>query len=319
MQELAEALQAPVISNSSGNGILSSRHPLSMRAPAGHALWERADVVLALGTRLHRNISMWGTDDQMKILRIDVDPAEHDRVQAPDIGIVARCEESLPLLVSSVAKQNSVRASRYEEFEDVQAEIDGRIAYLEPQLSYLNAIRDVLPDDGYFVRDVTQLGFVSAFALPVYEPRTYISPGYQGTLGWGFATSLGVKAANPNKAVVSVCGDGGFMFTMPELATAVQHKINTVTLVFNDNAYGNVKRMQKELYGGREISSNLRNPDFVKLAEAFGAQGLKATTPDEVRTAIETGLTTDAPTLIEVPIGEVPSPWPLVMMGRSRK
>ena len=318
VQELAEALQAPVISNSSGNGILSSRHLLSMRMPAGHTLWERADVVLALGTRLHRAITGWGTDDQMKFVRIDIDPAEHVRSQAPDVGIVARCEDSLPMLVSSVAKYNSVRASRSEEFEDLQAEVDGRMAYLEPQLSHLRAIRDVLPDDGYFVRDVTQLGYVSSFAFPAYQPRTIIAPGYQGTLGWGFATSLGVKAANPDKAVVAVCGDGGFMFTMPELATAVKHKLNTVTLVYNDGAFGNVRRMQKENYGGRVISTDLHNPDFVKLAEAFGAQGLRATTPDEVRSAIETGLATDLPTLIEVPIGEVPSPWSMVMMPRIR-
>ncbi len=316
--ELAEALQAPVISNSSGHGILSSRHYLSMRPPAGHALWERADVVVALGTRLHRSLTSWGTDDQLKLIRIDIDAAEHTRTVAPDVGLVARCEDALPQLVSAVAKYNSARASRQAEFEDLQAEVDGRIAYLEPQLSYLQAIRDVLPDDGYFVRDITQLGYVSAFSLPIYEPRTYISPGYQGTLGWGYATALGVKAANPDKAVVSVCGDGGFMFTMQELATAVQHKLHTVTLVFTDGAYGNVKRMQQENYDGRVIGTALHNPDFAKLAELFGAQGLRATTPDEVRTAIEKGLTTDASTLIEVPIGEVPSPWPVVMLPHNR-
>ena len=318
VQELAEMLQAPVISNSSGNGILSSRHPLSMRMPAGHMLWERADAVLLLGTRMHRYSSMWGTDDALKIVRIDVDGEEHDRTEAPDVGLVARCEDALPLLVEAVSQRVSSRASRTEEYADVQAEIEARAAYLQPQLAYLSAIRDVLPDDGFFVRDVTQLGYVSAFAFPVYEPRTFLGPGYQGTLGWGFATALGVKAANPEQAVVSVCGDGGFMFTMPELATAVQHKLNTVTLVFNDGAYGNVKRMQQENYAGRLIATDLQNPDFLKLAEAFGARGLRATTPDAVRAAIETGLASDVPTIIDVPIGEVPSPWPMVMMPRVR-
>ncbi|MEZ4621587.1 MAG: thiamine pyrophosphate-dependent enzyme [Caldilineaceae bacterium] len=193
-----------------------------------------------------------------------------------------------------------------------------KIAYLEPQLAYLNAIREVLPDDGYFVRDVTQLGYVSEFAFPVYQPRTFISPGYQGTLGWGFATALGVKVAHPDKPVVAVCGDGGFMFTMQELATAVQHKINLVTLIFTDGAYGNVLRMQKENYGGRVIGTALHNPDFAKMAETFGALGLRATNPAEVRSAIEQGLAADLPTLIEVPIGEVPSPWPVAFMGRNR-
>ena len=318
VQELAEALQAPVISNSSGNGVLSSRHFLSMRMPAGHALWARADVIVALGSRLHRSTGSWGTDDNLKLIRIDVDPDEHQRGILPEVSLIARCEDALPKLVSAVGKYNTARASRRAEYEDIQAEVDGRTAYLEPQLSYLQAIRDVLPDDGFFVRDVTQLGYVSAFGFPVYEPRTYVAPGYQGTLGWGYATSLGVKAANPDKAVVAVCGDGGFMFTMQELATAVQHNLHTVTLVFTDGAYGNVKRMQQENYDGRVIATTLHNPDFAKLAELFGAQGLRATTPDEVRAAIEKGLTTDASTLIEVPIGEVPSPWPVVMMGHNR-
>jgi len=318
VSELAETLQAPVISNSSGSGILSSRHYLSMKMPAGHALWERTDVVIKLGTRQHRYHSSWGIDDQIKIIHIDIDPTEHDRGHQSDLGLISRCEDALPLLISALAKHNTVRASRQEELEDLQAEIADRMAYLEPQLSYLAAIRDVLPDDGYFVRDVTQLGYVSGFAWPSYEPRTYVSPGYQGTLGWGYATSLGVQAANPDKAVVTVCGDGGFMFTVQELATAVQHKLNTVTLVFNDGAFGNVKRMQQEMYDGRLIATDLKNPNFVKLAEAFGAQGLYATTPDEVRAAIEKGLSSSVPTLIEVPIGEVPSPWPMVMLKRNR-
>lgn len=318
VRELAEALQAPVVSNRSGHGILSSRDPLAMRTPAAHQLWPQVDVVLAIGTRMNRVLSGWGTDEKLKIIRIDTDPAEHSKVVPEDVGIVARSEEALPKLVQAVAKYNSARASRVEEYDDLRAEAAERMAYLEPQLSYINAIRDVLPDDGYYVRDVTQLGYVSEFAFPVYKPYTFISPGYQGTLGWGFATALGVKAAHPDKAVVSVCGDGGFMFTVQELATAVQHKINLVTLVFTDGAYGNVLRMQKEQYGGRVIATALHNPDFARMAETFGALGLRAETPDQVRSAIEQGLAADVPTIIEVPIGEVPSPWPVAFLGRNR-
>ncbi|MEZ4679286.1 MAG: thiamine pyrophosphate-binding protein [Caldilineaceae bacterium] len=295
VKELATALQAPVVSTRSGHGLLSSRDPLAIRTPVAHELWPQTDVVLAIGSRMPRTLTGWGTDKNLKIIRIDIDPEEHSRAVPEDVGIVARSEEALPKLVAAVGKYNRVRASRVEELNERRAEMAEKIAYLEPQLAYLNAIREVLPDDGYFVRDVTQLGYVSEFAFPVYQPRTFISPGYQGTLGWGFATALGVKVAHPDKPVVAVCGDGGFMFTMQELATAVQHKINLVTLIFTDGAYGNVLRMQKENYGGRAIGTALHNPDFAKMAETFGALGLRATNPAEVRSAIEQALPPTCP------------------------
>ena len=153
---------------------------------------------------------------------------------------------------------------------------------------------------------------------PVYKPRTYITPGYQGTLGYGYPTSLGVKVAKPDVPVISIAGDGGFMFSPQSLATAVQHQINVVSIVFNNNQYGNVQQMQKGLYNGRVIASDLVNPDFVKLAEAFGAQGLRATSPDQLRTAIAEGFTHNGPTLIEVPIGTVASIDKLRALPRLR-
>jgi acetolactate synthase-1/2/3 large subunit len=318
VRELAELLQAPVVSNRSGHGILSSRHPLSLRTPVAHELWKTADVVLAVGSRMQPALQNWGQDASLKLIRIDIDPTEHQRITNPTVSITARSEDALPLLVERVAKYAPARPSRQEEIEALKAEVEGRYAFLEPQMGFLKAIRAELPEDGFFVEEMTQVGYISRFALPVYQPRTFVTCGYQGTLGWGFATALGVKVANPDKAVLSVNGDGGFLFTVQELATAVQHKINTVTLVFNDGAYGNVKRMQKQNYEGRVIASELHNPDMVKLAESFGAQGLRAHTPQELRTAIRRGFATDAPTVIEIPVGEMPSPWPVVFQPRVR-
>ena len=179
-------------------------------------------------------------------------------------------------------------------------------AFLAPQIAFLEPIRQALGEDGILVDELTQVGFSSRVLMPVYKPRTFISTGYQGTLGYGFQTALGVKVARPEVPVISVTGDGGFMFGVQELATAVQHGIALITIVFNNNQYGNVQQMQRTLYGNRVIASDLRNPDFVKLAESFGARGLRAETPDALGRALQDSLTASEPTVIEVPCGDMP-------------
>jgi acetolactate synthase-1/2/3 large subunit len=187
---------------------------------------------------------------------------------------------------------------------------------VQPQLGHLQAIRDALPRDGFFVEEISQVGFASYFGFPVYEPRTFVTCGYQGTLGFGFPTALGVKVGNPDKPVVSITGDGGFMFGVQELAAAVQHDINLVTVLFNNNAFGNVLRDQQTKFRG-PMGSELRNPDFVKLAESFGAQGWRAGTPAELRTLVERGFAQKGPVLIEVPVpqGSEVSPWKYLVPG----
>ena len=194
-----------------------------------------------------------------------------------------------------------------------------RLGKLEPQLSYLAAIRAELPEDGIFIDEVTQVGFVSRLAFPVHRPRTYVSPGYQDNLGYGFATALGAQDARRDVPVLSISGDGGFLFTANEMATAVRHRIPLVTIVFNDGAFGNVRRIQQERYGNRLIASDLANPDFVAFAESFGAAAMRAKTPDDLRQALRRAFARrDGPTLIEVPVGAMPSPWEFIMMRRVR-
>ena len=160
--------------------------------------------------------------------------------------------------------------------------------------------------------------YVARAAFPVYSPRSYISSGYQGTLGWGLSTALGVKAACPDRAVVSVTGDGGFMFQVQELATSVQHNLPIVIVLVNDGAYGNVRRIQATSYGNRLIASDLQNPDFMKLADAFGVQGVRAKTADALRKALRKGFASNVTTLIEIPAGVMPDPWSLLRQGRAR-
>lgn len=315
---LAEMLQAPVVGYRTGRGVLDYRHPLAHNLHGSHELWKTADVVLAIGTNMRIPLKSWGIDDEMTIIRLDVDPTTHNIFTTPDIALTARAEDALPYLIEYTSAHNRQRADRSDEMVEVKAGWDKKTAYLEPQRTYLTIIREALGEDGVFVDDLTQVGFAARMIYPVYKPRTYITPGYQGTLGYGYPTSLGVKVAKPDVPVISVAGDGGFMFSPQSLITAVQHQIGVVSIVFNNNQYGNVQQMQRNLYDGRVIASDLVNPNFVQMAEAFGAQGLLAETPAQLRRAIAKGLATKGPTLIEVPLGEVESIDKLRRLPRIR-
>ncbi|GAB5435901.1 thiamine pyrophosphate-dependent enzyme [Falsiruegeria mediterranea] len=308
VRELAETLQAPVVGYRTGMGVVDARSYLSLHQPAAKALWDKADVVLAIGSNMRVPARKWIKGHAPQIIRIDVDPDTHEKFFTPACAITARAERALPVLMTRLERHNHIRASRKDELLEAKAKWAERSAVLEPQLSYLKVIREELGEDGVFVDELTQVGFASRITYPVYNPRTFISTGYQGTLGYGFPTALGVKLARPDVPVISVCGDGGFMFGVQELATAVQHKIPLIVLLFNNNQYGNVQQMQKNNYGGRVIATDLHNPDFLRMVDSFGAQALRATTPEEVRTAIQQGKrTTDVPTVIEVPFTEMPS------------
>jgi acetolactate synthase I/II/III large subunit len=190
---------------------------------------------------------------------------------------------------------------------------------LKPQIGFLEAIRAELPEDGIFVDEVTQIGFAARLLFPVHKPRTFLSPGYQDPLGWGFATALGAQHARPQLPVLAISGDGGFLFTANELATAMRHGIPLTTVVFNDFGYGNVRRIQRERYGNRQIGTDLRNPDFVAFAKSFDAAAARVTTPEQLRTELRRALRRRyVATVIEVMVGDMPSPWEFIFMAKIR-
>jgi acetolactate synthase-1/2/3 large subunit len=318
---VAEALQAPVMAKRNGKGVVASDHYLSANLPMGHRLWATADAVLAIGTRLRMPLCMWGKDDDLKLVRIDVDPVEVTRICTPDVGITGDAATTLSALMSTLNKTNVSRLSRRAELTELKAAVDKDIREaIPPQMAYLDAIRAVLPDDGIFVDEVTQVGFASWYGFPVNKPRQHITAGYQGTLGYGFATALGVVAAHPDKKVIQISGDGGLMFNIQELATAVQYELPITTVVFNDRRFTNVQRQQKEWFGGRVIASDLHNPDFVKLAESFGAMGIRVDGPEKLKAAIETAFGQSGPAIIEVTVDEFfPAPWKFIIMPQTRK
>ena len=316
---IAEMLDAPVMTGRMGQGVLDGRHKLSVTMPAGYRFWGESDVVLAVGTRLQPQQQNWGLDDSLKIIRIDVDSEELDRQRKPEIGIVGDAAATLKALANRLAKHNAKRNGRAEAVAEIKAAASKRIREtLAPQVAYLDAIRKALPEDGILVDELTQMGYAARLAYPTYKPRTFLSPGYQGTLGWGYATSLGAKSAKPDTPVVSISGDGGFLFTAMEMATAAQHGIGVVAVVFSDGAYGNVRRIQQQSFNNRTIASDLRNPDFVKLAESFGLDAVRVKSPEALGAEISRGIAKGGPMLIDCPVGQLPDPWPLVQVPRIR-
>jgi acetolactate synthase-1/2/3 large subunit len=281
-------------------------------------LWGEADVVLAVGTRLLNPMKQWGVDKNLDIVRVDADPEEPGRVHKPKVALIGNTAPVLRKLIDELVKFNMRRASRYDEMQQRQARMRERLAKLAPQLAFLEAIRAELPDDGIYVDEVTQIGFAARLAFPVYKPRTFLSPGYQDNLGWGYATALGAQHARIDVPVISINGDGGFLYTGNELATAVRHRIPLVAVVFVDGAFGNVRRIQQEQFGNRLIACDLANPDFVKYAESFGAIGLQARGPDELRLALREAIARREPALIEIPVAAMPSPWEFIHMPRVR-
>ena len=315
---LAEMLQAPVFAYRTGNGVLDSRNPLSLKSPEAHAYYRTIDAVIAIGSHMRLPLQRWGRDENMTVIRLDVDSDAMHRIQRPDLAIVARAEDALPPLIDAVARHNRARQSRTEEMLALRADAARQMVFLEPQNTYSRILREELGEDGIAVMGMTQVAYAARVNFPVYKPRSCITSGYQGTLGFAFPTGLGVKVARPDASVISVCGDGGFMYCAGELATAVQHGIPLVAIIFNNDAYGNVRKMQIRDYDERVIASDLVNPDFVKLGEAFGANAFRAETERQLREAMRYGFKSDLPTLIEVPMGETPSFDSIYDQGRVR-
>lgn len=320
LRELAELLQAPVVMTSNGKGALSSRHYLAQNTVGGRTLLPESDVVLVAGTRFVPGMNQnWGLRPDQTVIQLDIDPEEVGRNVPVAIGIVGDVKQGLGELAERVPRHNRKRDSRQEELAGLKERIDDLLFEVQPQASFAQVLREELPEDGILVNESTQVGYWSNLGFPVYQPRTFLTSGFQGTLGYGFATALGAQVGNPDKHVVSVNGDGGFMYNVQELSTAVRHNIPLTTVVFNDNAYGNVRRIQKQSFNGRTIASDLLNPDFVKLAESFGMEGIRAGGPEELRTALQRAMKNGHPALIEVPVGEMPNMYHITRGGAVRR
>ena len=315
--QLAHLIQAPVVSFRSGRGVVANDSPYGLTCAEGYRLWQDTDLLVGIGSRLELQYMRWmKVPPGLKVIRIDIDPEEMQRLR-PDVALVGDAAAVTALLTQDLEEIIKNRPSREEQFEGVKQSVARDIRAVQPQMDYLEVIREILPRDGIFVDEISQVGMTAWFGLPVYAPRTFITCGYSGTLGYGFNTALGVKVGNPDKAVISVSGDGGFLFGVQELATAQQYRIGVVSIVFNNGGWGNVRRDQLTKMHGHLFGVDLHNPDFVRLAQSFGVRAWRTDTPAGLRTCLAEALETDTPALVEVTVAqdsEAP-PWDFLMPG----
>jgi acetolactate synthase-1/2/3 large subunit len=316
LQALAEALGAPVGTTPEGKGAISEDHALALGvgyyghgAPSYAA--PRADVILAVGTRLTGQMrGPTAPKAPQRLIHLDVDAAVIGKNYPADVALVGHAKPALQMLLEAVRSRNAPQ-ERWprRELEEIRRENEAWVRQQAPlQCEIIGQLQGVLDDDAVVVSGITNIGYWSHFALRTRRPRTYLSASYFATLGFAFPTGLGAKVAAPNRQVVSLSGDGGFMYALPELATAVQYGINLVALVFADGAFGASNNDQRTRYQGRLVGTNLHNPNFMQVAEAFGAKGMRAE-PDQLATALEEAFDANRPTLIEVPVPTMAPPF----------
>jgi len=230
-----------------------------------------------------------------------------------EVALATDAKAGLKALGEEVRKMKVNRArwapSEIEQFQENHRHWVKEKAPLQYEI--IKAIRKELADDAIFVCGVTNIGYWSNLAYEVRHPRTFITSSYFATLGFSFPTALGAKIAAPDRQVVCVVGDGGFMYACAELATAVRYGINLVTIVFNDQAYGSTKSDQLVNFRGRTVGTELNNPDFAKLAEVFGARGLKAA-PEQLGKVLREALDSKRPVVIEVSVPTMIAPFQIM-------
>ncbi len=304
---VAEYVQAGVVQSAEGKGAVSDHSDLAL----GAALWPKnplreyldaADAVLVVGSRC----ALAAFQPAQKIVQLDVDAAEIGRNHPVAVGLVGDARLTLERLLERLRGDAPPRASRKREREQLREAL-AALDTQEPNHSILAALRAGTPEDAIVIAGMTQIGYYSRPFWPVYRPRTYLTSSYSGNLGFEVPTALGAKVARPDRPVIAITGDGGFMYNSQELSTAVREKINAVIVLFNDNAYGNVARDLDESWGGSHGAA-VTNPDFMKLADAYGVVGLRAAKPTDVGDLVRKAVGLDRPVLIEVPVGRMARP-----------
>ncbi len=314
---LAESTNIPVVTSAGGKGAIPDGHPLcygSCFSPRGerqemnqlYDVMASADVVIGIGARFSLGNP---AGEASTLVNINIDDTELTRIQANTIPLHGDARATIEALIPHLKDADAGNRTSPVRAVDAARRL---IAYYDIQLQepiypFLQVLRGAVPEDAFVTWDVTQLGFYARTHWQVRHPKTYIDSGYQFNLGYAFPTALGAKVAQPDRPVVCIAGDGGFMFNASELATAVKYGINVVTVVLRNDAFGNVARDLDEVFSGA-YETDLHNPDFVRFAESFGAVGMRATSPMDIAALLPAALELQRPVIIDVPFNDMPLP-----------
>ena len=310
IRALAEALQAPVVTTEGARGLIDDRHPLALTTLGGRALWPHADAVLVIGSRFLNAVARPSfASDKTQFIYLNLDADHTAGPRQPGIAIQADARAGAEALLAALPAQD--RAPAADRIAAVKDWAQVQLDTIQPQGSFVGALRGAMADDDILVSELTQVGYYGNIAFPVHGPRRYVTPGYQGTLGYGFNTALGAAHGNRDKRVVSISGDGGFGWGLQELATAARDGCNISIVVFVDGHFGNVRRIQQREFG-HEFVTELTNPDFDLLARAYGIPGEQVDSPEGLHAALVAAKQRGGPALIKVAVGEMPSPWGLI-------
>ena len=315
LREVAEFLQAAVMTTQQGKGIISDDHELlvgvnyAMVEPVKDVLPD-CDALLAVGTRLLFRV--FAPESVPPVVHIDADADEIGKNLPTEVGIVGDAKQALRQLLERLRAISAPKESRRDEVAAYRKSADDSLTELATdQLRMIQDIRGAMADDDILISGMTNIGYWSNVAYPVSVPRTFVTSSYFGTLGYAYPTALGAQVGQPDKRVVALCGDGGFMYNIQELSTAARFGINAVAVVFNNHAYGASMWDQTHQYGQRFIGTDLNNPDFLKVAEAFGVRGMKAE-PDSIGDALRQAFAANAPVLLEVELPNMMPPFQIV-------
>lgn len=316
LRALARRLGAPVITTVMGRGAMPETDPLWLgvlpNKHASQAALESADVVLAVGCRFgHRStqglLLKLSFRPEQTLIHLDLDPTVIGKLFPPTLGIVGDARDGLSALGAAVGPGAAAADWDWSWLAARRAARGPRWTATDERL--IRILRDELAPDAIVVNDQTGINYWMEWHFPVLEPRTFLYPVGSATLGYAVPAAIGAKVANPERQVIAVAGDGGFLFSVNELATAVKYRLGIVFLVLNDQRYGAIKYLQEAMFG-RWGEADLANPDFVALARAFGAEGHRVETLEDLPWALRKALGHAGPTLLELPIAIDP-PWEL--------
>ncbi len=311
LTQLAEILGAPLVSTTNGKGSFDDRHPLAFLPLCWKELVGRSDLVLFVGSR-----AMDTRGNQVKVpegtttIAINNSPGAFTAPRSFDVTVNGDAKTGVLALIDLL---DGDRAPWLDDPDAVRQRVEDDLATLDPQVPYAKALRAAMPDDAVLVNELTQVGYMARFNYDVRHPYSYLDPGYQGTLGYGYPTAVGAAVGNPDRPVVSINGDGGFGYGLAEMSTVMNYNIPLVGVVFRDDAYGNVQRMHKQQFDGDFLGTTLKNPDMVALAQSFDMKGYRAESPEEFQRTLAEAIDAREPCLIDVPLGELPDPWAVVM------